>query len=68
MPTKYKLYVSGQLKYSFVTTKLKPDECINVLKEKVVPSQYKNTTSYKIMKVEDGKDILIFKGNIKATN
>jgi hypothetical protein len=68
MPTKYRLYVCNQLRYHFVTTRLTTDECIKILKEKVDTYIYNHTTSYKITKVQDGEDIIISKGSIKATN
>ena len=67
MPTKYRLYVCNQLRYHFVTTRLSPEESIKALKEKVATFIYRHTTTYKITKVENGEDIIIYKGNIKAT-
>jgi hypothetical protein len=65
---KYRLYISNQLRYYFVTTKLTQEESVEEMKKISSSIIYSKTTSYKITKVENGKDTVIYKGNIKATN
>ena len=65
---KYRLYISNKLRYYFVTTKLTQEESIEEMKKISSSIIYSKTTSYRITKVENGKDTVIYKGNIKATN
>lgn len=67
MKTKYRLYVANQLRYFFVTTKLSLDDSIKELLKIADSCSYSRTTSYRITKVENGEDIILVRGKIKAT-
>lgn len=62
---KYRLYINNWQIYFFVTTRYSEDDCISLMMEKV-KSHYSSTMdkSYKIVKVVDGKEIILKKGKI----
>lgn len=65
---KYRLYIYNQLNYFFVTILLSEEECIEEMKKRALLKSFPITKSFKITRVENGKDIIIYKGKIKATN
>tara|TARA_R110000868_G_scaffold36279_7_gene128946 strand:- start:1285 stop:1533 length:249 start_codon:yes stop_codon:yes gene_type:complete len=64
--TKYLLYVNNVIAYSFVTTSKSEDDAIEILKELVKNYTRRNTMAYKIKKIEDNVEIIIYKGSIKG--
>jgi len=64
--TKYLLYVNNVAAYSFVTTSKSENDAIEILKELVKNYSRRNTMAYKIKKIDDNKEILLYKGSIKG--
>lgn len=65
---KYRLYVYNTLNYSFVTNLLSEEESIEEMKKRALSKCFSQTRSFRIARVENGNDIVIYKGKIKTTN
>lgn len=65
---KYRLYIYNSLNYSFVTILLSEEECIEEMKKRALAKTFSQTKSFKIARVENDKDIVIYRGKVKATN
>jgi hypothetical protein len=63
---KYRLYIYNILNYSFVTVLLSEEECIEEMKKRALSKTFSNTKSFRITRVEEGKDIIIYKGQVKS--
>lgn len=62
--TKYRLYINNTMRYYFVTTKYNEDKCIELMQNRIKEYSYTNKSYYKIVKVKDGKEIVIKTGKI----
>ena len=63
---KYRLYIYNSLNYSFVTILLSEEECIEEMKKRALAKTFSSTKSFKIARVENGVDIVIYKGKVKS--
>jgi hypothetical protein len=62
--TKYRLYINNKQQYYFVTTKHNEDKCIEFMEERIKDYFYISKVYYKIVKVRDGKEIVIKRGKV----
>ncbi len=63
--SKYRLYINGFKHYYFVTTRHNEEDSIGFMMEKVKDYYSINKTSYKIVKVENEKEIILKRGTLK---
>ena len=64
---KYELIINRSTSYSFVTISKDDEECIKLLKTRAEEKVYKNNVTYKIMKIQNGINQLLYKGRIKSS-
>ena len=59
---KYQLKVYKSILYSFVTTSIPEEDCINVLKERAYFHRKNRTVYYDVLKIQNGETTIIYKG------
>ena len=63
---KYKLVYGSKTSYSFVTTTKNENECINILRDKAESYKTICARCYKIVKVVNGEEYIIYKGRVDS--
>lgn len=63
---KYKLLYGNKPSYIFVTTTKNEVECIDILKGKAESYKTNSVRSYKIVKIVNGNEFVIYKGKVDS--
>lgn len=61
---KYRLYINNAMRYYFVTTRYSEEKCIELMQERIKDYASSEIRYYKMVKVKDGKEIIIKRGKI----